>query len=204
MNNKQFFSTDTIEIISWDRTLYPLEHEIIAIIILAGLYENGTITREKLMGQLQSLRKGELLKFRKTYHCTINNRWYSDEPFTEIFKDLLAFKRVSYVKLIEVLQLYNNKNYNYCINVIVNQIIQPLLNYFASQYHSYDYFSQIFITDLKDFPKIEQKGYRSECWECGNTHFSSDIRRTKEKGTEQIISFFHNYKKGNLTKNPIG
>lgn len=202
IGNKKFTINDKIENISYDRFLYYLEEEIMVLVVLTGLYEQNIITLDKLKGQLSSLRKGDLLKHKRTYHCDINNKWYSHEPAKEVFKDLSKdITSVNYIKLLEVLQLYTTKNYNYCINLIINSIIKPTLNRFSQSSYSYDYFSQLFSTNLTDFPKIKIEGYRSECYECGSSHFVADERATRNK-INTIVEFFHLYKKGNLTKIP--
>lgn len=209
MENKKFSINDKIINIYWDRFLYKLDNgffqeikdEYKTLIVLAQLYERNIITKEKLIGQLKSLKKKELTRFKKTYHCTINDKWYNNEPFTEVLKDLYS-SEVTFIKLIEILQLYTNKNYNFCINLIIENIIKPLLESFSNSYYSYDYFSQIFETNLLGFPEIKQEGYYTECYECGNKHFEPNSRQTVEEGMKQIIDFLHYYKKGNLTKIP--
>lgn len=204
--NKVLTEHDKINNIRWNNIVYTLEKEMIAIIVLTKLYEKNIITREKLMGQLQSLRVGTLTEFKKTHHCTINDKWYNEEHFTDIFEDLFHYREinsqisVSYPKLLEVLQLYSNKNYNFCINTIVDQIIKPTLVYFSNS--SYDYFIQLFETSLNNFPTIKQEGYRSECSCCGSSEFQSDSKRTREEGIEKIKNLFHQFKKGNLSKIP--
>ncbi len=198
-SNKIFSGAAYIEINS-RYYLGRIDVEMFILIILAGLYQNKTITIEKLKGQLSSLRKGDLLKLKKTYHCTINDRWYSEENASYIFNDLINFNNVSYVKLIEVLQLYTNKNYNYCIDLVVGRIIEPYLNHFTDS--QYDYLSDVFKTNLSDFPTIQEKGYRSECDCCGHSTFERDYRQTKEEGLKQITDFFHQFKRGNLSKIP--
>lgn len=204
IENKEFKSSDRIENISWGRFLCYLEGEAMALIVLASLYESNVITREKLKGQLSSLRKGNLLKRKGTYHCEINDRWYSYEPASNVFKDLSERTgSVSYDGLIEVLQLYTGKNYNYCVDYVVGNIIKPTLNRFANSYVSYSYLSELFCTNIEGFPRIEHSGYQSECNCCGGSNFEVDYRGTLMQ-ISKIIDFFHRYKKGNLVKIPRG
>lgn len=199
--NKIFRSVDRLEFYSWDRSLWYLETEICIIIVLTALYEKNIITLAKLKGQLSSLRKGTLMTHKNTYRCSINNTWYSDEGVREVFKDLFEeFKvdKVSIIKLLEVTNLYLNKNYNYCMDYLVSNIYPKLLNTFCYSESNFDIFVD---TQIEDFPRIERKGYRNECYECGCTHFEVDYRETNGQITD-IINFFHNYKKGNLSKIP--
>jgi hypothetical protein len=200
MKNKIFKPTDKIINIKWDTYYYSVPHEFLVLIVLTSLYENNVITLDKLKGQVRSLRDKQLLKYRNTYHCDINDRWYNDVGMMEVFEDLFNIKQVSFLKLIEVLQLYTNTNYNYCINLIIGKIINPLLDRFTYSTH-YDYFGQLFTTTLYDFPNILHKGYKSECYECGASRFTNDEKKTKEQ-ISQIIDYLHYYKKGTLTKIP--
>ncbi len=199
------FKTEDILIIqSWDRTLWYLENEIVTLLILSELYNRKIITLDKLKGQLKSLKKGDLLKHKGTYHCTINNQWYSDEPAKNVFKDLFITYKLDTINistLINTIQLYLNKNYNYCIDYMVSNIYPKLLNTFSYSYLDIDYLSQFIDTNLIHFPKIKHKGYCSECYECGNSHFELNHRGTIAQ-IEDIINYFHHYKKGNLTKIP--
>lgn len=197
--NKIFTTDNSILFQSWERSLLYLEDETVILIILSGLYERDVITLSKLKGQLKSLRAGTLQRYKKTYHCTINNVWYCDEPAIEVFKDLYInyqLKHISIIKIIEVLQLYLNRNYNYCIDYIVSNIFQRLLNSFSNSRGIVD-FNYCISVQIKDFPVIEIKGHKSECYECGNVHLIPNHRETMSQ-IDDIIAFFHQYKKGNI------
>jgi len=198
MKNRIFKTTDTLTF-SWDVLKYRIEEETVALIVLTGLYENGEISYDKLKGQIQSLRKGALTKYKRTYHCTINDKWYNDESFMTVFEDLFKYKSISYIKFIEVIQLFNGKNYNYAINYIVKNVFEPLLKHFSNS--GYDYLLSLINTNIYDFPNIKQRGSESRCYECGHTHFENDYRRTYEQ-IDDIINYFHNFKNGTLTKIP--
>jgi hypothetical protein len=198
--NKCFKNNDQLLNLNWNKHFYSFEDNIKIIIVLTSLYENNIITINKLKGQLKALKAGTLTKTKNTFHCNINNEWYDHESFSVIYKDLFNFCNISFIKLIEILQLYSGKNYNYCINIIRESIFKPLLNTFSNS--DYDYFNHFINTTLIDFPEIKQKGYKYECYECGNYRFEKDHRQTNEKGIEKLNDYFHQYKKGNLSKIP--
>lgn len=201
--NKIFNKKDNFFFWSWDRGLWYLEDEIVILLILSGLYERNIITLDKLKGQLKSLKEGKLQQYKKTYHCTINDKWYNNEPAIEIFKELYTnykIEHISIIKLIEVIQLYLNKNYNYCIDFIVSNIFPRILNSFSNSQGEVS-FSNFIDIQIEDFPSIKIKGYKSECYECRNEHFISNHRETISQ-IDDIIEFFHQYKKGNLLKIP--
>lgn len=201
--NKKFSKNDNFFFWSWDRSLWYLEDEIVILLILSGLYERNIITLDKLKGQLKSLKEGKLQQYKNTYHCTINDKWYNYEPAIEIFKDLFEEYKLNYInviKLIEVIQLYLNKNYNYSIDFVVSNIFPTFLNSFSNSQGEVSFNNYIDV-QIEDFPSIKIKGYRSECYECGNEHFTPNHRETISQ-IDDIIKFFHQYKKRNLLKIP--
>lgn len=201
--NKIFNNQDNFFFWSWDRGLWYLEDEIVILLILSGLYEKDIITLTKLKGQLKSLKDNKLQQYKKTYHCTINDKWYNDEPARKVFKNLYEqykLEHISIIKLIEVIQLYTNKNYNYSIDFIISNIFPRLLNSFSNRQGEVS-FNNFVDVQIDNFPKIEIKGYKSECYECGSSHFEANHRKTVSQ-IDDIIEFFHKYKKGNLLKIP--
>jgi len=129
---------------------------------------------------------------------------FIDLASKNVFKDLFITYKLDTINistLINTIQLYLNKNYNYCIDYMVSNIYPKLLNTFSYSYLDIDYLSQFIDTNLIHFPKIKHKGYCSECYECGNSHFELNHRGTIAQ-IEDIINYFHHYKKGNLTKIP--
>jgi len=96
MENKKFSINDKIINIYWDRFLYKLDNgffqeikdEYKTLIVLAQLYERNIITKEKLIGQLKSLKKKELTRFKKTYHCTIGAQQNAEEFKKTVAQDL--------------------------------------------------------------------------------------------------------------------
>lgn len=203
MDNKKLKLEDSFYFWHYDRGFCYLEDEIFILLVLSELYNKDIITLDKLKGQLKSLKKGDLQKYKRTYHCTINDKWYNDEAAREIFKDLFESYKLNYISiktLIEVVQLYLNKNYNYSIDFIVSNIFVRLLNSF-SNLQGKDSFNNYIDVQMDNFPEIKIKGYETECYECGSNHFNVDHRQTIAQ-IDDIINFFHQYKKGNLLKIP--
>lgn len=201
--NRIFNKEDNFFFWSWDRSLWYLEDEVVILLILSGLYERNIITLDKLKGQLKSLKEGKLQQYKRIYHCTINDKWYNDETTREIFKDLFKTYKLNYISvktLVEVTQLYLNKNYNYCINFIISNIFSIFLNSFSNSQGEVSFNSFIDV-QIKNFPSIKIKSYTSKCYECRNEHFTHNHRETISQ-IDDIIEFFHQYKKGNLTKIP--
>ena len=168
----KFKKTDNFYFWHYDRGLWYLEDEIFILLILTGLHEKNIINLTKLKGQLKSLKRGKLQKYKRTYHCTINDKWYNDEPARNIFKDLFEQYELNYIniiKLIEVIQLYTNKNYNYSIDFIISNIFPRFLNSFSNSQGEVSFGNYINV-QIENFPHINLKGYKSECYECGSEH----------------------------------
>jgi len=211
--NRFFDRNDTFKGIPFDS--YELSDEAKALIMLTSLYCTGKITRVKLLGQLKALREGTLTRYKSTYHCKITNKWYSFASFTDILEGLndrnSYLPEMGYNNLIEVIMLYTNKGYNYSINYIVDYIITPFLELWKrSDYESSDFGSgrfagAYFETSIKDFPILKkfEFGYNECdyscccCCSCKSYRYEAD-----EKAREKIINYFHQYKKGDLTKIP--
>ena len=167
------------------------------LIVLTGLYERGIISRKKLIGQLKSLRNNNLLNKKNTYYCSINNSWYHGVYGIEIFKELYEnynLYKISIVKLLEVIQLYFNKKYNYCINYLVHKIIKNLFDRFKSYNYSNFIFDLNVEFKIDNFPKVEYKYYETYCNCCGKKMYELNKSDT-EKEFNYIINFFKDYKK---------
>lgn len=208
--NRLFRREDTIQGLPYHT--YLLSDEVCALISLTSLYKKKRITRDKLLGQLKALREGTLTRYKKTYHCKITGSWYNEAPFVEILEGLCNSSRlpeVSYNDLIEVISLFANKGYNYSINYIVSSIVLPCFNRWSrvennnAVFGTGNYAGGYFQTNLIDFPEIEKVEYReSNCCCCGCCCSSYISYEVEDNAKEKIINYFHNYKKGNLSKIP--
>ena len=87
---------------------------------------------------IKSLRKDTLIRKINTYHCTINDKWYNGEGtfgiFCEAYEDVCKRTDLSIEEFLPYLQLYTNKNRNYCLNFIFYEYIEPLLNNIKGYY----------------------------------------------------------------------
>jgi hypothetical protein len=198
----KFQETDHLYFPNFYKGFLYLEDSPMILVNLASLYEKKIITYEKLKGQIKALRNGTLQQRKNTYHCEINNRWYSMEPpkdiFEEIFKEY-GLNNVKITTLVEVIQLYLNKNYNYALDWIVTNIYKPNIDSLA--HSSFENLNSYLTTSIPFFPEIVQKGYTRSCFYCDNCSFEPDYVLTRDQ-IKLVINFFHNYKKGNQTKIP--
>ena len=170
------------------------------LLVLATLHYEGKITDEKLKGQFQSLRKGELQKKKKTYHCGINDQWYNDESVLTIFQEIVSdkgLKQIPFVNFIKYIQSFENVNYNYALNVFGTEYIYLIFNYWNPEWHSlaFDDFSGFYI------PGVKITDYSHSCYECGHTH--KDISKNETENLKIINEWLHNKKKGDLKKIPF-
>ena len=189
------------------KRLYGMEDDYFILYVLGMYYHHGKITYEKYKGQVKSLRQGNLQKFKGTYKCTLNNRWYDQEPAISVFKDVLLHldKDCMYLtgeQLIESIMLYTGKNYNYAVNVLYEEYIKIMMINWAElvswedNEFIHDYDLNIHHISIKPV----MGGCR--CWECGRGGDEVDTFQTIEKAEEQLLEYFHNQKHGNLEKIP--
>ena len=175
----------------------PTKYKI--LLVLAVLHNESKISDKKLKGQIQSLRKGELEKYKKTYHCSINNRWYNQVPALEVFEDCLKLtsRNIPFDKILYYIQLFENKGYNYSLNIFGREYIYNLYNEWNPEYtdKSFSDYIGFFI------PNINITKESHFCYECGHTHYS--FNKDSTKNIQTISEWLHTKKKGNLKKIPF-
>lgn len=186
--------------LNWD-----MQDDYFILYVLAIYYHNGLISEAKYKGQLKSLRDGNLQKFKGTYHCELNDRWYEHESARSVFEQVLDDINYEYItadKLIATIMLYLNKNYNFAVNIFFDQYLRPMIDRWAKGYWSSNNFSYANSLNLDlDIERVRESGYC--CWECGHT--SSDtvnIHRTVDIAEKEVLEWLHTQKKGNLKKIP--
>lgn len=179
---------------------YSFNIEYFILLILATLHYEEKITDAKLKGQFQALRKGTLQKKKRTYHCTLNDRWYNNETAHDIFSEVcedMRPKKIPFKKFLEYIQLFEGANYNYALNVFGSKYLYPIFNSWDPEYHVKDFYN------YADFaiPGVVISDYSHYCYECGTKHIN--ISKNEEKNYKTINQWLHNQKKGNLTKIPF-
>jgi hypothetical protein len=116
-----------------EHTYSPLEEEGVLFLSTILLHYSQHINRDKMLGMFNSI-KGGMFHFKKTYHCTINDKWYNDELGTYIMKDVLeSFMGISDIPFDEVVKyvnLYLNNPKNYCIDWTYSHLIEPVITHY--------------------------------------------------------------------------
>lgn len=177
---------------------HTLDAKYFILLILSTLHYEGKITDAKLKGQFQALRKGTLQSRRRLYHCEINNQWYNDEYPIDIFKEVAEDKRINKVpfkKLIADIQLLENVNYNYALNIFGSNYLFKFFNMWNPEY-------------CEDFPSyidfyisgVHAINNSHTCYECGCNHINID--KNERENLITLNNWIHNQKKGNLAKIP--
>jgi len=171
---------------------YKLETETKCFLYIMFLKESNVINDAKFSGMMSSLRKGELCTYRKTYHCKINNKWYSHTHMVEILLDVCSdMNTVSELKFESVIQYVNkllSKNRNYCIDYIFDNMIKPVLSQCHYDTDNYDVIFNNFgvkVGNLTTIDNINTHGYC--CDDC-----SGDFEEYKK------MQFEYYFKKSNL------
>jgi hypothetical protein len=174
-----------------------------ALFLIAIAYHNGELTRESYFGQLKSLRKGLLLKEKKSYHCKLDGRWYNDQSISSILSEIADYSFDHLVltgdDLLTTIQDYSNKNYNYCINLLYSKYIKEILN--KCSFYS-DVCEDLIIRGF-DFPidiRVEGTDYRCDC--CGREKQEVNRYLTIENAETKMMEYLQSLKKGNQNKIP--
>jgi hypothetical protein len=118
------------------------ESKISPLLITAFLHKENKINHQKMMAMFGGIKDETLLKKRNTYHCKINNKWYSDEPMMTILRE--AFEDVcpngssmTFEDFLQYVSLYLNKPRNYCIDFIQSEIVEPIVNSYSEYNRKY-------------------------------------------------------------------
>lgn len=139
-----------------------LQKEATLFLIIVFLHENKTISREKMMGMLGSLRKGDMTRHINTYHCTINDKWYKDENMFDVMMDVFnktdISRKIELEDFIKYVNIYINKPRNYCIDYIYSNFIKNAIDTYSNYNHLavQELFSQFEVS----FSNIQLTKYR--------------------------------------------
>lgn len=139
-----------------------IDDEVIAVLIISFLHHNKKINDDRLNAMFKSLRKGTLLRFINTYHCRINDKWYSDERMLqilcEVYYDTCPVTELTLDEFLKYLNLYLNANKNYCINWVYSKLVEPLIYCKSDRLKSFGI--DIEIPTYEDFERKESnRGY---------------------------------------------
>jgi hypothetical protein len=176
-------------------------------LILAALHNEKKISNELLKGQFSSLRKGDLLKRKNTYNSKISKRWYNFDSMEHIFEDYLYLIKgeIEFETIIGYLNLYLNKNYNYCLNVFAVEFISKLYDAWDPTYcHDTNFYDHIkfYVFGENLFP-MKKESYYSCCDYCGCCGCTNKYKKNEILDYKDFSNSIHNRKKGNLNKIPF-
>lgn len=109
-----------------------VDKESLILLIISDMHLQNKITDAKLKGMVRSLREGKLIRFVRTFHCGINDKWYSDESMFDVLinvHDEICNERIIQLdEFFYYLNLLHNKNKNYCVDNVYNTFVKPLIN----------------------------------------------------------------------------
>lgn len=165
-------------------------------ILISLLHANNFINDKSIRSLFKSLREGKLIRRVNTYYSRVNKKWYSDENIVEIFEDVFNTKMnptgkeklrldrinkimtinglepkkyktsLNFEESLEYLNLYLNKNRNYCIDHLFHEHIKPLINVYE---HYKEYIQKMFNYDFS----IHENRYSSS-YDNDNDYCCSD------------------------------
>jgi len=153
-----------------DETYYLLNREDTTILILINLHVNGLINDEKLNALFKQYRNKTLIKQVNTYHCKINNQWYSCTNTFEVYQDCYQLCNKIDFDLELCLKYFNlllNKNRNYCIDHLYFTYIKPIIDTID---YNYDLLNKLDVFDNKvmSYEKF------ADTWEATSGYCCSD------------------------------
>ena len=113
-----------------------------ALILTIFLHKHEKINRDKMMAMFTAIRSDKFCRQVNTYHCRINDKWYNGENMLTILKDAFSCvmfpmkTRVDFemelAEFLKYLNLYLNKNRNYCIDFLQSEIVEPIIDNFKT------------------------------------------------------------------------
>jgi len=128
------------------------------LILISLLHANHFINNDSIKALFKKLREGKLVRNVNTYYSRINKRWYNDENICDIYDDIfkkmmnptgkekLKLDRINKIvtingleprkfktslnfeETLKYLNLFLNKNRNYCIDYLFYEYIKPAIN----------------------------------------------------------------------------
>jgi hypothetical protein len=117
-----------------------VRNEYLVMLVFIQLHLESKINRDRLkaffkqynnVDQTNPYPTYSFLRKINTYHCTINNKWYSNELMFSVWMDcyseLCTKQDFEIETLIKYLSTYLNKPRNYCIDFIYFNYIQPII-----------------------------------------------------------------------------
>lgn len=199
-------------------------------LVISLLHINGFINDDSIKSLFKRLREGKLLRYVRTYHSNINNKWYNEESIYDIYNDilddmtnpksakvLLRLERINklrkvngqepkiykthlnFEETIKYLNLFLNKNRNYCIDHLFHEYIVPCINYCG-----YYNLSELNKTFDYDFSYLERSNTYSDTYCCDyccgdyDSWYSYNSEKNREeikKEITELISEFLNTKR---------
>ena len=200
----------------WGFTNNALSHETTILLVIISLHIQKLINDDKLKAMLKSLKAGTLLRKVNTYNCKINGKWYNDELMylilLDVYNELCKREDISLDDLLKYLNLYLNRNKNFCIDWIYFDIIEPLIQ--VNDSRSLETFGVEGLDIGLSFEEADRlyglgEGYCCEdCDGCYKEYKKSRYRQyykkdNKEKTEKLFKEYLFNQKTPSALKNPF-
>lgn len=197
-------------------------NEIPYLLITVFLRHENIINHEKMMAMFRGIKDGSLDKTRNTYHCKINNKWYSQEPMLSILKEAFYYHfpngcSMEFKYFIPYLITYLNKPRNYAIDFFMSNVVESALRSYAVRYNS-DYaavesFGIGHVLTYYDYDRYEPSGYC--CEDCDgdyerykesefrNYYFEQNLKDLKKQFSDALHKYKKTYKGYEIPKKEI-
>jgi len=195
---------EIIESFSYD----DFEDKIKLFTLLIFMHKYGVINDERLSALFDKVRKNPNER-KRTYHCTINDKWYQDEKFIDILYDAWV-KHPNYPgtgyemgmeELIKYTNRFLNKPRNYCIDWIRSHFLEVLVNRIETWniYRINDYFESFGISTKGVYVSehnFEPPSYSYCCEDCSGPW--EDYKASRYR--EQVVNETERYLETEIVK----
>ena len=95
------------------------------------MHYNKLINDQSLNSYCNNYKNDTLLRRINTYHCKINNTWYTDipsiDPLIDVYVNQCSDVELSLDVILKYLNRFLNKNKNYCIDQFYYKYVKPII-----------------------------------------------------------------------------
>ena len=106
------------------------------LLIILFLYHNKIINRDRFLALSKQIKENKMDRRVNTFHCTINDKWYTDESiltiYLDVFYKLAPNADIDFKDALPHLMLHTGKGKNYTIDWFFYEYIEPLINSYTS------------------------------------------------------------------------
>lgn len=108
------------------------ESDVLILLMVFNLHNEGVVVKESLLEMCKQYRNGTLSRGLNTYHCRVTDKWYNDSSTYQVwlyaYKSRSVYRQLDFDTLISYVNLLLNKNRNYCIDWIYDNVFSRIID----------------------------------------------------------------------------